>query len=298
MLTISKHIEYLLTEHDCVLIPGLGGFVMQDRPAHYAPEENTFYPPTRSIVFNPTLTYNDGILAASLMRAQHISYQQAAQCIERDIDTLRALLKREGDSVLFGHIGTFSLTQNNTLTFEAASDYLLNLQHFGLPTLPMLPVKELSGETERTKAIPATRPTSSERVIHFTIRRRTLSRAVAAVIAALLLLLTSAPLAPLPDADQAALTPTSITDDVNNQVSDGEYLIVVSTLSNRENALLQLQKFHNSGVSEPIYLYEDGRRAYLYTHSFAQRKEAFAFLKKQLAGATPFADAWVMRVGK
>ena len=92
--------------------------------------------------------------------------------------------------------------------------------------------------------------------------------------------------------------PTSITDDVNNQVSDGEYLIVVSTLSNRENALLQLQKFHNDGVSEPIYLYEDGRRAYLYTHSFAQRKEAFAFLKKQLVGATPFADAWVMRVGK
>ncbi len=298
MLTITKHIEYLLTEHDCVLIPGLGGFVMQDSPAHYASEENTFYPPTRSVVFNPTLTYNDGILAASLMRAQRISYQQATQCIEQDIATLRALLKREGDRVLFGNIGTFSLGENNVLTFEVAPDYLLNLQHFGLSAFSMLPVKELSSETKQMSVTQESIAVSDERVIHFTIRRRTLGRAVAAVVAVLLLWLTSVPFSPLPEADQATLSPTTITDDINNKVSDGEYLIVVSTLSNRESALLQLQKFHNNGVTEPIFLYEDGRRAYLYTHSFAQRKEAFAFLKKLLAGATPFADAWVMRVDK
>ena len=298
MLTITKHIEYLLTEHDCVLIPGLGGFVMQDCPAHYAPEENIFYPPTRSVVFNPTLTYNDGILAASLMRAQRISYQQATQCIEQDIATLRALLKREGDRVLFGNIGTFSLGENKTLTFEVAPDYLLNLQHFGLSTFSMLPVKELSSETKQMSVTQESIAASDERVIHFTIRRRTLGRAVAAVVAVLLLWLTSVPFSPLPEADQATLSPTTITDDINNKVSDGEYLIVVSTLSNRESALLQLQKFHNNGVTEPIFLYEDGRRAYLYIHSFTQRKEAFAFLKKQLAGSTPFADAWVMRVDK
>ena len=80
--------------------------------------------------------------------------------------------------------------------------------------------------------------------------------------------------------------------------SKGEYLIVVSTLTDRESALLQLQKFHNNGVTEPIYLFEDGRRAYLYTHSFTQRKEAYTYLQKQLAGETPFPDAWVMRAGK
>lgn len=142
---------------------------MQDCPAHYAPEENIFYPPTRSVVFNPTLTYNDGILAASLMRAQRISYQQATQCIEQDIATLRALLKREGDRVLFGNIGTFSLGENNTLTFEVAPDYLLNLQHFGLSTFSMLPVKELSSETKQMSVTQESIAASDERLFTFTI---------------------------------------------------------------------------------------------------------------------------------
>ena len=118
MLAITKHIEYLLTEHDCVLIPGLGGFVLQDRPAHFSTEENIFYPPTRSIVFNPTLTYNDGLLTASFMRAQHISYEQASQCIEQEIATLHALLQKAGNRVAFGNLGCFLLTGDNTLTFE------------------------------------------------------------------------------------------------------------------------------------------------------------------------------------
>lgn len=145
MLTITKHIEYLLTEHDCVLIPGLGGFVMQDLPARFVPDGNMFYPPSRSIVFNPTLTYNDGLLAASLMRARRIGYEQASQFIDREIDTLRVLLKREGDRVTFGNIGVFVLTEDNTLSFEASPDYLLNLNHFGLPAVTLLPVKEVAG---------------------------------------------------------------------------------------------------------------------------------------------------------
>ena len=32
MLELVRHIEYLLTEHDCVLVPGLGGFVLQYVP--------------------------------------------------------------------------------------------------------------------------------------------------------------------------------------------------------------------------------------------------------------------------
>ena len=58
---------------------------MQDLPARFVSDGNMFYPPSRSIVFNPTLTYNDGLLAASLMRAQQIGYEQASQFIDREI---------------------------------------------------------------------------------------------------------------------------------------------------------------------------------------------------------------------
>ena len=55
MIELSQHIEVLLLENDCVIVPGLGGFV-----AHYTPaiqlEENMFLPPTRTIGFNPQLS--------------------------------------------------------------------------------------------------------------------------------------------------------------------------------------------------------------------------------------------------
>lgn len=172
MLTITRHIEYLLTEHDCVLIPGLGGFLMQDLPARFVSDGNMFYPPSRSIVFNPTLTYNDGLLAASLMRAQQIGYEQASQFIDREIDTLRVLLKRGGDRVTFGNLGAFVLTEDNTLSFEASPDYLLNLNHFGLPAVTLLPVKEIAGSRSERSERRSSRTGSGERVIHFSIRRR------------------------------------------------------------------------------------------------------------------------------
>lgn len=297
MLTITRHIEYLLTEHDCVLIPGLGGFLMQDLPARFVSDRNMFYPPSRSIVFNPTLTYNDGLLAASLMRAQQIGYEQASQFIDREIDTLRVLLKRGGDRVTFGNLGVFVLTEDNTLSFEASPDYLLNLNHFGLPAVTLLPVKEIVGSRSERSERRSSRTGSGERVIHFSIRRRVLNRAMVVVAAVIVLFLTSVPLANRPEADRAALMLTTITDDVNNKVAEGEYLIVVSTLTSRENALLQLQKFHNKGVADPIFLYEDGRRTYLYTRSFSDRREAYAFLKEQQNEKNEiFPGAWVMKV--
>ena len=80
-------------------------------------------------------------------------------------------------------------------------------------------------------------------------------------------------------------------------MAEGEYLIVVSTLTSRENALLQLQKFHNKGVADTIFLYEDGRLTYLYTRSFYDRREAYAFLKEQQNEKNEiFPGAWVMKV--
>ena len=42
-------------ENDCVMVPGLGGFVAHYTPAMRVAEENVFLPPTRIIGFNPQL---------------------------------------------------------------------------------------------------------------------------------------------------------------------------------------------------------------------------------------------------
>ena len=62
MIELAQHIETLLLENDCVIVPGFGGFVAHYSPATRVKEENIFLPPTRIIGFNPQLKLNDGVL--------------------------------------------------------------------------------------------------------------------------------------------------------------------------------------------------------------------------------------------
>ena len=295
MLEICRHIEYLLTEHDCVLIPEWGGFVLQDVPARRSDDGKTWFPPTRAIVFNPSLTYNDGMLAASLMRARKTDAHRALLLIRREVGTLRSLLQKEGDRVAFGNLGSFALDENLRPTFTANADYRIDLRQFGMQRLTILPLRELSAPTpSKTKAVDAA---GKDDTIRISIHRRTAYKIAAAAAIFLLLFLTASPIREINRTENhAALAPTEIVqDDMNNRIAEPEYLIVVSTLSTRENALLQLQRFHNKGVTEKMFLYEDGRRVYLYTRSFTDRQAAYSYVRQQRQEGTPFTDAWVMK---
>ena len=68
MIELSKHIEVLLLENDCVIVPGLGGFIAHKRQAAYSIQKGEFMPPLRTIGFNPQLIMNDGLLVQSYMQ--------------------------------------------------------------------------------------------------------------------------------------------------------------------------------------------------------------------------------------
>ena len=64
---IALHIDFLLHAHDCIIVPGLGGFVVNEMGV----EKNGLWgldAPTFEIIFNSKLSYNDGLLAESLMK--------------------------------------------------------------------------------------------------------------------------------------------------------------------------------------------------------------------------------------
>ena len=52
-------------DHDCVMLPGLGGFVCNPRSAWYDEAQQQIVPPSRDVLFNPRLTTNDGLVAVS-----------------------------------------------------------------------------------------------------------------------------------------------------------------------------------------------------------------------------------------
>jgi hypothetical protein len=64
-------IESLLLEHDCVIIPNFGGFVINVQDFKFDEKEAIIYPRKKSIAFNERLKSDDGILA------MHIAKQNA-----------------------------------------------------------------------------------------------------------------------------------------------------------------------------------------------------------------------------
>lgn len=142
MISLSRHIELLLLEHNCVIVPGLGGFIANIAPAIYndGPEgDKLFMPPYRTIAFNPQLQVNDGLLVQSYMQAYDASYPAAYLQMEKEIEQLNTQLNLFGEVVLDG-IGTLhkSLGHNIVLTSHEAgilTPSLYGTYSFGIKSL-------------------------------------------------------------------------------------------------------------------------------------------------------------------
>ena len=86
MLRIDRHIEILLLENDCIIVPGLGGFVAYYSEASYDETENLYLPPCRIVGFNPVLKMNDSLLAQSYIETYDLSYPEAVREIELEVN--------------------------------------------------------------------------------------------------------------------------------------------------------------------------------------------------------------------
>ena len=132
MITLAKHIELLLLEHDCVIVPGLGGFIANHADARYTGEqENLFLPPYRSIGFNQQLQVNDGLLVQSYMTAYDTSYPFANLQMEKDVEKMMYELDITGEYTL-ENIGTLKKGVGNNITFVAPETGALTPTLYGL----------------------------------------------------------------------------------------------------------------------------------------------------------------------
>ena len=96
MIELERHIEILLLNNDCVIVPELGGFMAHHIDARYDEEEDMFLPPLRTLGFNPQLNINDSLLAQSYVEAYDISYPEALRRIEDEVNELKQHLENEG----------------------------------------------------------------------------------------------------------------------------------------------------------------------------------------------------------
>jgi len=119
MNELVSHIEFLLHEHNCVIIPGFGGFVVN--PVHSRRDGvATFLAPTNELVFNRDLTHNDGLLAESYMKSNQIVFEAAMQQIERAVEELKHQLL-EQRHVELGKLGSFTMSDEKRFVYTPAN---------------------------------------------------------------------------------------------------------------------------------------------------------------------------------
>lgn len=137
MNALVLHIEYLLTKHDCVVVPGFGGFVLRHQEAVFI-STHLIQPPCKIACFNPSLNHNDGLLANSLMAEKRIIFSEAMILIEAEVKKINDELA-QGESVGFGSLGSFVL-EEDTLQFTPADQNSFDLAMFGFAPLSLKPL--------------------------------------------------------------------------------------------------------------------------------------------------------------
>lgn len=139
-MDITAFIRELLFSHDCVIIPGFGGFIGNFSPARIDRNSATFYPPQKKISFNRNLNHNDGLLISKISESLKINYGDARHKVEEFVALLLNRLSK-GDKVVFDHIGSFVNNHENSIQFEPDITSNYHLASFGFDTFQFMPVE-------------------------------------------------------------------------------------------------------------------------------------------------------------
>lgn len=133
-LDFGKHIKDLLLKHDCVILPGLGGFVANYKPAEFDNIRNTVQPPSKHILFNPELVHNDGLLYAHVSRIENIGYKDVERLAETYFENIRKD-SRKGMKFEIGELGYFHSGTEEKISFTADQGNNFLIESYGLPLL-------------------------------------------------------------------------------------------------------------------------------------------------------------------
>ena len=143
VIELERHIQILLLSNDCVIVPELGGFMAYHVDAHYDEEEHTFFPPLRTLGFNPKLKINDSLLALSYVEAYDISYPDAIQRVEDEVNELKMHIQTEGAYDLYD-IGRLALNDEGNYVFTPCESGILTPALYGLDTFDMSPLQPVA----------------------------------------------------------------------------------------------------------------------------------------------------------
>ena len=128
--SIEYYISQLLYKNDCVIVMNFGGFVCSSISANLNKKTGILTPPNKSILFNPQLKDNDGLLINHIAQSEGISQEDAKinllKFVEQSLENLNKF-----KSCRFEEIGLFTLNSDKNIIFTQDLKTNYNLNAFG-----------------------------------------------------------------------------------------------------------------------------------------------------------------------
>ena len=142
MYRIGDILEQALLLHDCVVLPTIGAFIVEQTPPLYDKDLNVITPAGQRISFNASLIDRDGILDSCYARTLGLSVRRARLVVDSDVTVIRHQLYQSGSLTIGSNLGTLTLQESGELLFTPVQERqgLRSIHSYGLyPQSCLLP---------------------------------------------------------------------------------------------------------------------------------------------------------------
>ena len=190
MKDLIEHIELLLPDHDCVVVPGLGGFVQNEVPSRYDYESDLLYPGGKEICFNARLTFNDGFLAQSYQETFGISFEESNLRIREAVQKLNDKID-QGKYVSLGRVGVLWKNDHGQLLFRSENKNFFYPDSYGLTSFSFPTLEKREKRIINQQLQPRKR--KEEEFINIRLRRNSFRNILTGAAACLFMLLLPKP---------------------------------------------------------------------------------------------------------
>lgn len=131
MTEFYTFLEHLLYEHECVIIPDFGGFVVNAQGFSFNEKEGKIHPKKKFVAFNEKLKTDDRFLSTEWAKKKSIPQKESTIEIANISKELKSLLVSQG-VLTIGVLGSFTLIQENRISFSPNPNFNADLNVFGL----------------------------------------------------------------------------------------------------------------------------------------------------------------------
>ena len=321
MLRVVEHLEHLLRVHDCIILPQLGGFVLQTVPASYVMEEHLFRPGHKEVVFNPSLTHNDGLLAEQYMNVYNVTFQKARRMVEEDAEDIKTTLLK-GLNVSLGNIGTLCRGEEGQIVFRAGDTEVFCVDLYGLA-----PFRLETWQAMQDKATPLPAANEKRNIFYIPVNRNIVRGIASTAAAVALFLMISTPVKEInPSSYTASFIPSEIVKTNKNITEDApapatpartprsiapsaakpkpgnaariekkevlpEYYVVISSVKTMKQAEEVMSKTNRQAMKKAGRLHADDKIR-IYADKFTDKKKAELYLA-DIRKHSEYKDAWL-----